>query len=179
MKILTISGPPRSGKDLFCQAVCNKRGYVYNYSTIDEVKKLARYLGWNGEKDEAGRKFLSDLKDAMTAYNDLPRKYVIQQIEKQIEKINKESNLILEDTIFLIQSREPEDIKRWVKENNAKSLCIYRYDLLKTWGNHADDDVTKYNYDYYLHNNSTIEDWETKSLNFIDEIRYKDWESHI
>lgn len=179
MKILIVNGPPRSGKDLFCKAICNKKGFVYHYSTIDEVKKLAYHLGWDGEKDEAGRKFLSDLKDALTAYNDLPRNFVLQQIQKQIEENNKESYLISDHALFLVQSREPADIDRWVKENNAKSLCIYRYDLLRPWGNHADDNIGQYHYDYYLHNGGTIEEWETKSLNFIDKIRSEKWESHI
>ena len=81
MKIICVNGYARSGKDTFCNFAFYHRGLVYTYSTIDEVKKLAKKIGWDGEKDAKGRKFLSDLKDCLTEYNDLPNRYILKQIQ--------------------------------------------------------------------------------------------------
>ena len=179
MKILIVNGFPRSGKDLFCEAAFFHRGLVYPMSTIDEVRGLAKILGWDGKKDEKGRKFLSDLKDAMTEYNDLPREFILKQIKEKCDLLNLQLLMGAHSAIFLVQAREPKEIKRWVEENNAKTLCIYRTGLDKTWGNHADDDVLSYEYDYYLVNSGTIEEWGQKTCEFIDMIRKEEWESHI
>ena len=176
MKIVIVNGYPCSGKDLLCKFAYENRGKVYTYSTIDEVKKLAKIIGWDGQKDERGRKFLSDLKDAMTTYDDLPRKFILKQISKTMETYrNKEDS----EVIFLVQMREPAEIKRWVELHNAKAVFVMRSNMDKKWGNHADDNVFDYPYDYYLFNNSTIEKWAETAINFIDEIRKENWESHI
>ena len=179
MKIIVINGLPRSGKDLFCDYAKVSSSLIYPMSTIDEVKKLAKLLGWNGEKDEKGRKFLSDLKDAMSAYNDLPRKYVLEQIQKQCFILS--SNHLMGDynAIFLVQAREPKEIERWEKENGAKSLLIYRKDVDKEWGNHSDDDTWKHDYDYHLINNGTKNDWAKTTRDFINMIKEERWQSHI
>lgn len=174
MKILIVNGLPRAGKSLFCNYAFRNRGLVYPMSTIDEVKRLALLLGWDGEKDEKGRKFLSDLKDSLTSYNDLPRRHVLEQIDK-INKVSLDSD----NTIFLIVAREPKEIAKWKEENNAKSLFIYRQEVDRSWGNHADDNVSNYDYDYYLNNSLDEEYWENRTIEFIDQIRNENWESHI
>lgn len=174
MKILVVNGKPRSGKDTFCRSAERNCGLVYPISTIDVVKQIALIAGWHGEKDEKARKFLSDLKDIMTEYNDMPHEYVTQFIKQQIAM--REDNT---DTIFLVQSREAEDIQRWVDENNAFTVCISRPDIKHAWGNHADDDIDNYVYDYYLVNDKTEEEWICKSINFINKIKKQKWESHI
>ena len=65
-----------SGKDLFCDLCLNymaSRGIMGGkISTIDAIKKLAIQIGWSGLKEPKDRKFLSDLKDLCTEYNDFP-----------------------------------------------------------------------------------------------------------
>lgn len=176
MKILIINGAPSSGKSLFCNYALMYRELVYSYSTIDEVKELARLLGWDGVKDKKGRKFLSDLKDALTEYNDLPRKHLEKQIcEKLMECKSLENN-----ALFLIQMREPKEIQKWVDLYGAKTLLIKRPDTLKKeWDNHADDEVLNYKYDYELLNTKTKEDWKEEAIEFIDMVRKEEWESTI
>lgn len=174
MKIICVNGYARSGKDTFCNMAFFNRGLVYYYSTIDEVKKFAKILGWDGKKDEKGRKLLSDLKDCLTEYNDLPNKYVLAQIKRKLSIIIDPDN-----SIFLVQMREPKEIKQWCKNYNAKSLLIRRPAIEKKWGNHADDGVLTNEYDYTIYNDSTIEDLKEKTIDFIDKVRKEDWESYI
>ena len=108
MKIIIINGKAKSGKDLFCKYAYDNRGMVYPISTINRVKQIALIAGWHGEKDEKARNFLSDLKDAMTAYNDSPRQYVLNFMEQRITMWGDDSDGI----IFIVHSREPEDIQR-------------------------------------------------------------------
>ena len=179
MKILIINGLPRSGKDTFCETAYYNRGLVYPISTIDRIKQIALFAGWSGEKDAKGRKLLSDIKDALTLYNDLPRNYVLDYIRTKTDWLDNTFMVGSNDAIFLVQSREPEDIKRWKELNGAKSLYISREDVQQVWGNHADDNAADYGYDYYLTNNGTIFEWEQKTVEFIDKIRNEKWESHV
>lgn len=180
MKILIINGKPRTGKSTFCDVAHKKRGLIYTYSTIDEVKKLAKHLGWNGTKDEKGRKFLSDLKDALTEYNDLPHQYIATEIKKHCDRY-KDTPEIINNLIFIVQSREPDDIERWQEENNAKAILVRNNEYLNDhiWSNHADDDVYNCAYDYIIDNNESLEEWEETIIWFIDKIRKEKWESHI
>ena len=179
MKILIINGYPKSGKDLFCEYACQNRDLVYAVSTVDRVKQVAVFAGWSGEKDEKGRKFLSDLKDAMTAYRDLPREWVINWIDYRLEQLEKDPLIDLNNVLFLIHSREPADIQRWKDLNGARALFIYREGMQQNWGNHADDEVANYDYDYYLNNGASKIYWENRTIEFIDQIRNEEWESHI
>ena len=175
MKILIVNGKPCSGKDTFCEYAYNNRALVYPVSTVDKVKQVALLAGWHGEKNAHSRKFLSDLKDLMSEYNDMPFRYAYGYIEQRIDMHYPNTD----DLIFLVQSREPSDIRRWVNETDARTICISRPNIEQEWGNHADDEVDNYTYDYYLVNDGTKEEWACKTVEFIDKIRKQEWESHI
>lgn len=176
MKIICVNGYARSGKDTFCNFAFYDCGLVYPYSTIDEVKRIASQLGWDGEKDEKGRKFLSDLKDCLTAYNDFPTQNLLEALRKRMTVFKYDTAA---DVIFLVQMREPEEIKRWKNEFGARALLISRPGVATDWGNHADDNVLDADYDYYLINCEDLSEWEDKTVAFIEKIRNENWESHI
>ena len=177
MKIICVNGYARSGKDSFCDAAFYNRGLVYPFSTIDEVKRLARQFGWDGKKDAKGRKLLSDLKDCLTEYNNFPTKHIIEQIKVRLDIIQEGE--IYDNVIFLVQMREPKEIEYWKENYGAKALLITRPNSEKEWGNHADDEVLNASYDYVLENTSDLEDWKLKSIKFIDRIRKENWESYV
>jgi hypothetical protein len=76
MKVLTISGYARSGKDSFGKMLKDllenkgKRVLVIHYA--DYLKFVAKmYFGWDGEKDEAGRTLLQKVgTDVVRARNE-------------------------------------------------------------------------------------------------------------
>ena len=77
MKVIVISGQAQVGKNTFIN-FCKEGDYdVYDFSTIDYVKEAAKQIGWDGEKDNRGRRLLSDLKDCLTRYADIPFKKVV------------------------------------------------------------------------------------------------------
>ena len=52
--VFIINGSGGSGKDSFCK-FCSQYLSVYNISSVDTIKEVAKILGWNGEKDEKSR----------------------------------------------------------------------------------------------------------------------------
>ena len=79
-RAIVINGAGGTGKDSFVLAAVRylaELGYTAsNYSSVDQVKAAALYLGWDGVKDEKGRQFLSDLKDLATRNYDGPMLYM-------------------------------------------------------------------------------------------------------
>lgn len=147
----------RSGKDTFVE-FCSKYAKVRNYSSVDYIKIIARLLGWNVEKDERSRKFLSDLKDLSTEYNDGP----VLKMEEQIRLAEKEGM----DFIFL-HMREPSEIAKCKKLFNAETIFIQNPNVPIISSNEADKNVFNYYYDYTIHNDGTLEDFQEKARTFM------------
>lgn len=170
MKIIIVNGSAGSGKDSFVNAAKKGNYPVYNFSTIDYVKEKALELGWNGKKDERGRRLLSDLKDALSLYDDIPFKKVIEKIREV-----KEDNAII-----FVHSREPVDIAKWVILTNAKTLFIRRSAAEDVeHSNHADKEVFNYDYDYEFSNDGDIMQLHDGAIHFINWIGEKSWQSSV
>lgn len=160
VKVVTVNGKPGVGKSTFEQ-LCNeivqkvrfcpdKNTYIEIISTVDFVKEVATFCGWDGIKNLTSRKFLSDLKDLLAEWNDVPFK----KIEEKIYELkNKEGNYIL-----FVDSREPQEIQRFKETFNAITLLIRRPgdENIET-SNHADAEVFNYEYDYIVQNNGNIQ----------------------
>lgn len=170
--IAIVNGTAGVGKTSFESMVCrlvgeNKFGYIV--STIDFVKDVARKCGWDGTKTPENRKFLSDLKDLLTDWNDIPFKKVKEEVET-IKYEMEVADLDPEKSIIFIDCREPKEIKRLCEELGAKSLLIRRATAEnEKASNHADADVLNYNYDIVIENNGTIIDLYYKAYDFAVE----------
>ena len=157
--IVIINGTGGSGKDTFVSFV-SKYNKVYNFSSIDKVKEIAKEIGWDGGKTEKDRKFLSDLKRLTTEYNDMAFNSII-------DAVNRFNNT--DEEIMFIHIREPEEIQRAKNTFNTKTLLIKREGLDLIESNFSDANVEKYDYDYII-NNTTLEDLEEKAKNFYNLI---------
>lgn len=158
--IIIINGTGGSGKDTFVE-FCSKYGKIANFSSIDKVKEIARLIGWDGKKTEKDRKFLSDLKRLTTSYNDMAFNSIIEAIA-QFEDSDNE--------ILFIHIREPEEIERATKIFKAKTLLVKRVGLSNIQSNYSDANVDNYPYDYIIEN-TTLEELDSKALNFVNEIK--------
>lgn len=159
-QIVVINGTGGCGKDTFVD-LCKKYISVYNFSSIDKVKEIAKIIGWTGKKTEKDRKFLADLKKLTTDYNDM----AFNSIKEAIDIFNNSS-----DELMFIHIREPEEIKRVVDLFKAKSLLIKRIGQKLITSNNSDASVENYDYDYIIEN-TTLKEYENKAKKFIEDLK--------
>lgn len=163
-QVFIINGRAGIGKNTFvdfCGDFLDKRSiWTYDISSVDKVKEAGILLGWDGEKNEVGRQFLSDLKDVSTKLYDGPFKYMETFI----------NNLEDEEVIFL-HIREPKEISKVVeKYPHVKTIIIKSDRELETFKNHADNNVDNYPYDFTVYNHSDLDNFKNNAENFVRHI---------
>ena len=107
--IFVLNSYPTAGKDSFVDMISARHEGIFKMSSVDLVKQVARVAGWDGTKTSKNRKFLSDLKDLLTEWNDVPY-YDIENRIKEIEFYNKDDKPIL----IFVMVREPKEIQKMV-----------------------------------------------------------------
>lgn len=166
-----MNGFPKSGKDTFVNfCLGNLNNFGRNISTVDFVKQVAEYCGWDRKKTFKNRKFLSDLKNLLTEWDDVPYKKVQREITAF--KFELESYGIDESRgcVFLM-AREPEEIARYEKELGAKSILIRRKEVEGIeQSNEADKNVLLHNYDFVFFNDGSTEDLKQIAKDFCEKI---------
>lgn len=180
MKIIVINGVGGVGKDTFVDSCSMVEGIdVINLSSVEYIKDIATRMGWDGVKNERGRRFLSDLKDAMTRYNDGPFLRIIDQI-KEIVYDYESFDMPDDNLIIFVHCREPEEITRFEKEYGARSLLIRRPQVENLISNnHADTEVLYHDYNYTYWNINDLEGLKYDAKQLIKKIVKEDWRSWI
>ena len=181
MKIICINGMPRSGKSTFVEKSLGILGsWGYEISTVDFVKEVAKYCGWNGEKTPKDRKFLSDLKDMLAEWNDVPFNKIKHGIYYEFLGTFRQFDIDTDKCIAFVHSREPEELQRFKDELGAKTLLIRRKAVENAeQSNHADANVFNFEYDYTIENNGDLDELELKANEFICQLLNEVWESNI
>lgn len=157
-KIIIINGMATSGKSTFVQLCKNYNNSVVEISSVDFVKSIANLCGWDGSKSEKNRKFLSDLKDLLENWNDVPNKKIDEWILNHPDKI------------IFINVREPKNIEYLKNKYNATTCLIANNRVKNILSNHADRNVFYYQYDIIIENNGTMAELYYKAKLFIDSI---------
>lgn len=151
MKKLTvvINGSGGVGKDTMCEFAASAYK-VRNVSSITPVKAIAKQCAWDGSKDDRSRKFLSDLKQLLTDYNDFPNQYIVKEHEAFLQS---------DEEVMFVHIREGEQIKHFCESIGNKCVTLLiRRDLGRIhYGNRSDDEVESIAYDYVYENNQPIE----------------------
>ncbi|MBR3599865.1 MAG: hypothetical protein IKL53_08290 [Lachnospiraceae bacterium] len=150
-KVIVLSGEATSGKTTFCNAM-NKRYKTMVYEIVEPVKEVALQLGWDGVKDEKGRKLLSDIKMALTEYDNIPVKNILSKYSEFVES---------DYELLIIQMREPEEIKIVKRIPNTITVFIGNPNVAKITSNIGDASVNSEGFDYCINNDSTLEDFES------------------
>jgi predicted glycoside hydrolase/deacetylase ChbG (UPF0249 family) len=175
MKVIVVNGYPMSGKDQFCNYCLDymsKRGLKGGMiSTIDIVKNIAKSLGWDGVKTPKDRKFLSDLKDLLTEWRNIPYRSVADEITQTYIHFHKQMGVPEDHIVFFIHCREPKEIEKFVEGFGAETVVIRRKDVEELeQSNHADSNILDYNYTYEIDNNKGLEELEKEAMNFINNL---------
>lgn len=137
-------------------------------STVDFVKEIAIECGWDGTKTLENRRFLSDLKDLLTHWNDIPYKKILARA-KLLDSCDDYNYL---DWILFVDCREPAEIQKLKERLNATTVLIRREEVENNEvSNHADFDVFYYDYDLTIYNNSDIIHLENEAKKFIEYMK--------
>lgn len=173
IKVVIINGLATVGKSTFCkdcEVFCNDNTLdtvAYELSTVDFVKKIAKEIGWNGVKDERGRQFLHELKMAMTRYDDIPNKKVVERMQEIIDH-NPTFN-----HIFFINARESKDIKAlrsYIQTNymwDVKTLLLKNDNMPVKEVPELVEDIFNLDYDYTIYNTGSLNELYKKAGDFI------------
>lgn len=160
--VVIINGSGGVGKDTICKVVENHYETM-NVSSIDPIKRIAIENGWDGKKSEKSRKFLADLKQLFVDYNDLPQQYLAERYEEFLHSKKR---------IMFVHIREPEEIRKFKRSVSEKcvTLLIRRGEKArKAWNNSSDDDVEKYEYDFYYENCKALGELERDFMTFFEQ----------
>ena len=161
---LVINGSGGVGKDTLCDLAA-KHFRVYNISSVDPIKDIARMANWDGRKDDKSRRFLSDLKALTIAYNDFPTVWAKERYLGFLES---------DDEVMFLHIREPEEIEKFVRatDGRAKTLLIRGGARMtkSSYGNVSDDNVENYTYDYYFVNDKSLEEAEREFAALLSSI---------
>ena len=168
--VIIINGSGGCGKDAVCK-IAAKYYKTENQSAIDGIKTAAKLLGWTGSKDLKDRKFLSDLQDLSTAYNN----FSIRNIFTKYQNFMKSDN-----ELMFVHIRKPVDIASFLEKitasgGKAATLLISRTGVNPGgFGNNADDGVQNYKYDYvYVNDTKSLADLETDILPYLRNIIFE------
>ena len=177
LKIVVVNGRPGSGKTTFEYIIKKKMSaFCEMRSTVDLVKEIAIfYAGWDGNKDLKNRKFLSDLKDLLTKFDNVPFNDIVRY--KDIwESDMKRYGVINHPHVLLVDSREPEEIQKFKDELGAVAVLIRRTEVEnEETSNHAVANVFDFDYDWVIENNGSLEDLELRTLDFLDLLFDGNW----
>lgn len=173
MKIVIVNGVGRTGKDQFVDFF--KKNYKYkcvNWSTIDKVKKISKKnFGWNGEKTDDARLFLSEIKRVWSEFNNGPFEDMNKKIYSHYSKLKKKEK---NNIIYFIHCREPQEIQKFVdKYGDSCITLLLKRDNIEVPNNNSDKNVTNFNYDYIIDNNGDKTMLEIQAKNFIQKLSFK------
>jgi len=167
MKVYLVNGTGGVGKSTFEKFVLQEVGnFGFQVSTVDFVKEVAKFCGWDGVKDAKNRKFLSDLKDLLTEWGDVPLREVNKAITHELLVLEQYG---FDDKVatFFVDVREPSELDKFKSFYNAKTILIRREVPQLAIYNHADADVENYEYDIYIDNNGDLEELRAKARQFV------------
>jgi hypothetical protein len=164
--IMMCSRLPQQGKDTATKYFEDNFNGV-RVGLADKVKEIATLMGWNGLKDERGRKFLVDL--GTVAGRTYDKDMWLKLASKKVEDIlSKGKNVILSDVRFTSEERYFRDkfndtIVIGIESNKIGDKA-FEYDLAQI----EYKDIKK---DFVIQNNGTIEEFYEKLNNIIKLIK--------
>ena len=167
VKVVIVNGMPESGKTTF-QERCRSKLREHRYMTIikssvEWVKIVAMYCGWDGTKTDKNRKFLSDLKRVLTEWDDAVLKNLVDDVNSY--------HYTGADYVIFIDIREPKEIERAKKVFNAMTTIVRRPQVeCNCYSNNSDMEVFEYKYDYTIWNDSNLEALDTEIDRFINNM---------
>lgn len=164
MLIIMIAGKAGAGKDEAASIICKNYDRAKRFAFADNLKTMARSLGWDGKKDEKGRLFLQQLGTVGRQYNpDVWAKFVEWQIRDEL--------LDTHNNVFVIPDfRFPNEYKvlhkKW-RDIITINIIGRAADLGKNANDISENSLNKFKFDYTIDNSGTKEELKKKVLSIV------------
>lgn len=175
-KIFVINGPARSGKTTFGEMVgelLEQRGIPFEHnSSINPVKMFLSSQGWEGKKwdkktkDDYWRRAMYECKKRMIEAD--PHVFDRYAYER-LEEISQDGG----EGVLFYDIREPENIAQIVEffrdsnpEIEVLTVFIER-ECAEEFNNYADRNQRGYDYDIYIDNTHSLEEFRELSCVFV------------
>lgn len=195
-KIVIINGSGGCGKSTFVK-LCEQVGIygqskevgeivVKETSSIDYIRQIAKNeFGYNpANKNPKDRKMLSQIKEVLEEYSDLPTREVLTRIlQIKAEYLGKITTGFYRPNAYhyvvFVNIREPQYIKKFIKyiemENiETTTLLIKNPNVELILSNNSDASVFDYAYAYEIDNDGTLTNLLQKAREFLGTYLFDD-----
>ena len=162
-QVIVINGNGGVGKDAFIDCCREFSNHIYTISTVDFVKEIATECGWDGTTTPENRKFLSDLKDLLENWGNVPNK----EVENYIYLTSLIEKLCNYPSYVFVHAREPHNIQYYKDKYNAITILVTNPRIEQVTSNHADMEVYDFAYDYIIDNNGDLEQLKESAETFM------------
>mgnify|MGYP000890179782 CR=1 FL=1 len=162
MRVILLIGKAGVGKDESYKCIKELYPTAERYAFADYLKTIAYEVGWDGRKDERGRKLLQGIGQTVRAYKE---GFWALKVAKAIEHD-------VPDIAVITDCRFPNEIQI-IKDyfRDVTTIRIIRdVSEMSDISEHALDDFTP---DFEIMNNCTVADLE-RSLKEVFDVRFSD-----
>lgn len=140
--LIGLSGKKRVGKDTVGHWLEVKHDFS-RVSFAALLKKQAKRVGWNGHKDEKGRKLLQDLGMVVRIYDE---DFWVDAAFRELAKMNRktgQANFVITDVRFKNEARR-------IKDAGGVMIRITRPDEITDDLHASETDLDNYDFDYVI-----------------------------
>ena len=183
INVVIINGSGGSGKSTFCNMCCDYaiskyHSIAHELSTVEWVKDVAKFCGWNEAKEEKDRAFLHAIKMALEDWNNSPNTTVTDKIAEYYYN-TKEHLDYVNNFLFFVNIREKDSMDKFVaalaqknlpEEIKLLKLLVINNNVPLVNGNDGDKNVFEINYDCVIKNNQGLEELRYQARRFVDDI---------
>ena len=170
-KIIALCSPTiRNGKDTVATILgC----YSFNRVAIaDAGKALCYELGWNGIKDEKGRKLIIDVLEGARAYDQLV--WIKKAIPRITSVLSDLKHVVISDLRWLHEIEYLDSVYGEEIEVIVIGIESKKFGDISLKDHVTQADYYKIQKDYIINNNGSIQDLEKEVENVIQQIIEKD-----
>lgn len=153
MLVIGLSGKAEYGKTTLAQYASKEFLNCGIVPLAKKMKEQAKYLGWNGEKDEKGRRFLQEISWPIKHYlgNDIYAKWCYEDAQKQgLDILIIDDVRMLAEIIYFQKLAYAGEIDfRMIRVNRPGHISKLTPEQLQDVSETQLDD---YSFDYYIEN---------------------------
>lgn len=142
-KLIGVTGYAQSGKDEIGR-ICATHGYN-RVAFADEVKRIAFMMGWDGKKDERGRRFLQDIGNRAREYDQ------DVWVRLAFAEAQRYERMVFTDVRFLNEAR-------WIKNAGGVLVRVVRDGVGPANDDVSETELEQIRYDFLVNNSTTLDD---------------------